>query len=448
MFTGLRLQNFKSWRDTGEIRFAPLTGFFGTNSSGKSSLLQIFLIWKQTSETVDRKTILQIGGSYTDGGSFKDVIFQHNEQNNLKIELNYKWLSPETVWYEEEAISIGDLYKINFSSVIGFNNSIPFLKKMLHTFYLDSQTKASAEIGLIFNEQKQKYEIIPSLKANISIIPYKSYGFFWTKGIEDALNTETEAGTIFVYQDMVIKAFEETFQKTFYLGPLRKHPARTYIWSGGEPQDVGIEGENTVPALMISQIQPERKQVQEKVAYWLKELGLIDHFELKPIAPGRREYEILVQINPESTPVPLTDVGFGVSQILPVLTLCYYVPEESTLILEQPEIHLHPAVQSGLADVFIDVIKNRRLQIILESHSEHLLRRLQRRMAEEKLLPEETALYFTYMEQGESHLQPLEIDDYGNIHNWPKNFFGNELDDMGAMMEAALQRKLRQNGGN
>jgi len=137
----------------------------------------------------------------------------------------------------------------------------------------------------------------------------------------------------------------------------------------------------------------------------------------------------------------LTEVGFGISQILPVLTLCYYVPEGSTIILEQPEIHLHPAVQSGLADVFIDVIKNRKVQIILESYSEHLLYRLQRRMAEEKLVPKDVALYFTHMENGESKLDELKLDEYGNISNWPDNFFGERMDDLVAMAEAAMKRQ-------
>ena len=79
--------------------------------------------------------------------------------------------------------------------------------------------------------------------------------------------------------------------------------------------------------------------------------------------------------------VRLTDVGFGVSQVLPVLILCSYAPEGSILILEHPEAHLHPKVQSELADVLIDVVKNRNVQIILESHSEHLLLRLMRRIA-------------------------------------------------------------------
>jgi predicted ATPase len=178
------------------------------------------------------------------------------------------------------------------------------------------------------------------------------------------------------------------------------------------------------------------------VAYWLKELGLIHSFSLKPIAENRKDYEVRVKRSSRSAEVLITDVGFGVSQVLPVLVLCYYAPEGSTLILEQPEIHLHPAVQSGLADIFIDAINTRSIQIILESHSEHLLRRLQRRIAEEQLIPDQTALYFTTMaEDGTSHLQQLELDLFGNIRNWPQDFFGDAMGDAVEMTNAQLNRR-------
>jgi len=109
--------------------------------------------------------------------------------------------------------------------------------------------------------------------------------------------------------------------------------------------------------------------------------------------------------------------------------------------LEQPEIHLHPAVQSGLADVLIDAWKKRRVQILLESHSEHLLRRLQRRIADESLKSNDVALYFCETGPKGSKLTSLNIDLFGNISNWPVDFFGDQFAELVATHEKRLQRK-------
>lgn len=167
-------------------------------------------------------------------------------------------------------------------------------------------------------------------------------------------------------------------------------------------------------------------------------------FVIRPIAENRKEYEVRVKQSATSAEVALTDVGFGVSQILPVLALCYYAPEGSTLILEQPEIHLHPSVQAGLADVFIDAIKTRKIQIVVESHSEHLLRRLQLGIAKEKIKEDETALYFVSAQEERSLVERLDLDLFGNITNWPENFFGDEMGDLIAMTEATAIRQARE----
>jgi predicted ATPase len=216
---------------------------------------------------------------------------------------------------------------------------------------------------------------------------------------------------------------------------------------------MGRRGERVVDAMLASQqrgadISPgwkkKRQTLEERVAHWLKELGLIHDFKVEPIAEGNSIYQVRVQKTPSSAQVLITDVGFGVSQILPVLVLCYYVPEGSIILLEQPEIHLHPSVQSGLADVFIDAVKNRNVQIVVESHSEHLLRRLQRRIAEEVMTPSRTALYFCEATETGSHLNELDVDLYGNIRNWPKDFFGDDFGEMAAITRAAMERKKAQ----
>ena len=111
------------------------------------------------------------------------------------------------------------------------------------------------------------------------------------------------------------------------------------------------------------------------------------------------------------------------------------------MILEQPEIHLHPAAQAGLADVFVDAWKRRKVQVIVESHSEHLLRRLQRRIAEEEIPQEDVGLFFCSPGDEASKLEELQVDQFGNIANWPKDFFGDQFGEIASMSEAALKRR-------
>jgi predicted ATPase len=116
--------------------------------------------------------------------------------------------------------------------------------------------------------------------------------------------------------------------------------------------------------------------------------------------------------------------------------------------LEHPELHLHPSAQAGLADLFIEAIRSREdgtdrsIQLLIESHSEHFLRRLQRRIAEGVLKSEEAALYFCTPGSEGSKIAKLEVDENGNITNWPIHFFGDEIGDLAAMAEAALERQV------
>ena len=91
--------------------------------------------------------------------------------------------------------------------------------------------------------------------------------------------------------------------------------------------------------------------------------------------------------------------------------------------------------------MFIDAVKNRNIQIILESHSEHLLRRFQHRIAEESLKPKDTALYFCEIDKGGSSLTTLDVNQFGDIENWPKDFFGDEFGEIAAISRAVTQRK-------
>ena len=201
----------------------------------------------------------------------------------------------------------------------------------------------------------------------------------------------------------------------------------------------GCGGIKTVDALLSSRVlqlktsdKEDAVPIEEQISKWLHGDGtcpLPFSLDLSPNGDGR-DYEVRIKKDSVSPEVTLVDMGYGLSQFLPVLVLCYYAPEGSTLILEQPGIHLHPKVQSQLADLLIEVVTERNLQILVESHSEHLLNRLQRRIAEEKMAVDKTALYFCRNNSGVSACERLEVDEFGNITNWPENFFGNEMGDL------------------
>jgi predicted ATPase len=111
--------------------------------------------------------------------------------------------------------------------------------------------------------------------------------------------------------------------------------------------------------------------------------------------------------------------------------------------LEQPEIHLHPAAQSALGDALLAAVDDNDIQLLVETHSEHLLHRIQRRIAEGQITESEVALYFIETRDGRSEIHALKIDKYGNILNWPHDFFGDEMGDLAAMTEAAAERRSR-----
>ncbi len=458
MITELRLCNFKSWRETGHVRLAPITALFGTNSSGKTSLLQALLMLKQTVESPDRARVLNLGGdvrSPVDLGSFRDVLFRHNLK--LPLEFEISWDGTRTYWDGGiERLLLPGRRMSGFSARLHW---LPGQGKSLGRAVVDRMTyfQDGDELGMQRAKDGRKgYDLFasepqpdPLLGDNEGMAtlppPAKFYGF------PDLLRAQYPwLSDNASWQEL---QFESLFSRLYYLGPLREDARRVYRWTGSQPSDVGRRGEFAVDALLASRewagSDPSERRgrsadLEAHVAESLKTLGLIHSFEVSPLAGASNLFQVWVRRSAKGSKVLLTDVGFGVSQVLPVVTLCHYVPEGSTVIFEQPEIHLHPSAQSELGSVLTDVAKTRKLQIVIESHSEHLLRRIQRRIAEETFEAQDAALYFCSLkENGESRLTALRLDEFGNISNWPEHFFGDEFGEIAATAQAALARKRR-----
>jgi predicted ATPase len=446
MLTNLQIKNFKSWKDTGPVRLAPITGFFGSNSSGKTSLLQFLLALKQTVESTDRSQVFNLGDERTlvDLGTFYDVIYRHDPSKSLEFDFQWKLPAPTTITELEK-----DFAEIAFHASMQHTQSNGQTGKLLVTQF--EYSAGEHHFGLRRGAQKAEYKLHSdpyTAKRQPGRVwelpaPVRFYGF---------------PDEVFAYYQNVsfLSEFalqlEKLFSRMYYLGPLREYPHRSYKWSGEVVRDVGQRGGLAVPALLASRDSKKvihrgrghhNQTVEECVAKWLKDMGLIHSFRLQPIGENSKDYELRVQKTSHSAEVLITDVGFGVSQILPVLVLCYYVPENSILVFEQPEIHLHPAVQYLLADVLIDAVNTRNVQIIIESHSEYLLTRLQRRIAENQFAAADSALYFTEFRYDQSVLNALDVTLFGDITNWPKDFFGDQLGEAAARTLAGIERQTR-----
>ncbi len=451
MFTKLQIKNFKVWEDTGHLRLAPLTVLFGTNSSGKSSLGHLLLALKQTVTSSDTKRTLFLGdrNSLIDLGTFEDAIHTHQEDRQLEFDLAWSLPQPITLpGFTLDEPQSGD--ELALHVVIEAPHGQPRVRSMAYQLNLKDLVLLDAKLTRQENgKYKLESDTHPFTRKQMRAWPLPAPLKFYRFPSETSMYYQD----VDILDDLALET-EKQFRRFFHLGPLREHPQRNYEWSGDNPEDVGARGEKVISALLAAQTRKLSRGYKLRsdpfpvfIAKWLNELGLINSFEVKPIAKGRKEYEVLIQVWSGGSPVRITDVGFGVSQVLPAIVQAFYAPPHSTVLMEQPEIHLHPQVQANLADLFLTAIQaredgaDRNVQLIIESHSEHFLNRLMRRVAEEKVKPEQIAIYFCEsLASGRAKITPLQVDLYGNIANWPENFFGDEMADIAGRTAAAAER--------
>jgi predicted ATPase len=450
MLTELQIKNFKAWQDTGAVRLAPLTVIFGTNSSGKSSLGHLLIALKQTVQLADRKRALHLGdeNSLIDLGTFSDCVYGHDLSRAIEFSLRWKLPTPVTVRnvFEPREFFRGDELKLT-STLRADRSEQPQIAQFKYQLFdqeeevLDvdhSRTKVESRPLKLVRAVGRSWPVEPPEKfyrfADRTLLRYQNADFL----ADFALRTE------------------KMLEQLHFLGPLRKPARRVYQWSGDSPPNVGAQGEYAIPALLAAAAQDRKlnrgyrqrvSRFDEFIARWLTDLGIIHSFTVRPVARGRKEYEVLVKTHASAHEVRLTDVGFGVSQVLPALVQAFYAPPGSTVWMEQPEIHLHPSAQSNLADVFIAAIgayennSPRNTQLIVETHSEHFLTRLQRRVAEQALSEQDVAIYFVDRRGAGAEMEELQLNMFGDIENWPPNFFGDEMGEIAARTVAAMERR-------
>jgi predicted ATPase len=462
MLQRLNFTSFKGWREA-DLRFGKITGIFGPNSSGKSSLIQFLLLLKQTKDATDRALTLELGGPLASFGTYGDLIFRHAQTNHLQWLFSFEMDQPLTIHNATSKRSEQLLSEkvIRVRAEVDSKNGAPRSRLLTYTignlrFALRLRRGEETAFDLRHEVVRASNRPFPLVQKNFRFIrqpgrawrlpgPVKSYAF------PDQVRTYYQNAA---FLSDLERAYEQQLDNIFYLGPLRVPSRRDYVWARSRPNDVGPSGGATLEAILAATAAKEKQNLrhkgkmlpfQEVIAHWLREMDLLHSFTLEEVGKDTNIYRAKVKVSAGSPEVFLTDVGVGISQVLPVITLLHYVPEGATVLLEQPEIHLHPSAQAALADLIVSVSQRRNVQVVVESHSEHLILRLQRRIAEEKIASSDVKLYFATAKKGESKLEELELDLLGNILNWPKNFMGDAFGETAAAEISRIKRAQKEN---
>jgi predicted ATPase len=245
-----------------------------------------------------------------------------------------------------------------------------------------------------------------------------------------------------------------------YLGPLRDSPKPLYpLAPAADPHYVGLRGEHTasilelhknkkiryIPSAHFQDSVIDRKTItrtlEAAVIDWLQYLGVAD--SVKSRDQGKLGHELKVGLSNSDSTYDLTHVGVGVSQVLPILVMCLLADMDSTLVFEQPELHLHPKVQTLLGDFFLSMALCNK-QCIVETHSEYFIDRLRFRIAAaspDKDLNSQTKIYFVEKPSQDSSFREVVINEYGAISDWPEGFFDQSQQQAEEILRAAAMKR-------
>ncbi|ABI60194.1 AAA family ATPase [Nitrosomonas eutropha] len=427
MFTSLRLINFKAWEDTGTIALKPVTVLLGTNSSGKSSLIQSLLLLKQTVQSPDRSVHLNLGGDETNDlfnfGSFDDVL-KRGTQSPREFSITFAFEA-----YEQSRVNEGRFSCSYRQTAVGAAAIQELaLSTGAHRFRAVRKEKENYAI-FIADETR------PCAKDK-NLAPERSIAL-----PAEAIATLGSNGAIAEDLSLVIR---RELENICYLGPFRRKPERDYVWNKTTPGQIESDGHRTIDVLLSGALSKDGKQneILDGISYWLARMKVAEKLTIKQLGRSSR-YEIIV--HKDGIAANLRDVGIGIPLILPVLTAGYFAPPGSTVILEEPEVHLHPLAQSVLAEFFVRLSRSRHIQFIVETHSEHLFRRMQTLIARKETSAEQIAMLFVERVADNAILRKLKVDEFGRVNNWPQHFFGDALGETREQARLMLARQQEQN---
>ena len=469
----LRLNGFKAFEDTGTLEIKPINVLAGPNSGGKSSILQSLLLLKQTLEGPP-EIDLNIDGRYLQYSRFNELTFGKPNLSRCRVGFTFdvetsfppgmfQHIYPEDLHCGEDGAV---LLRSNIELTFRYKRRNEGPAVALDTFQVSSRVSETSEAQIRGELRNYNYHVtrkgdnlaLPEGFSNNRIKTVAGRHFMphflvFERGDENPHSLHIPLNPMFTWPFRELQ--EEIEDNLKYLGPLRERPQRAYLHSGNPTIEMGDSGEYAAQILWLEQdrkvkylpkLGNELREVtlMEAVNDAFIQLGLLQPLDVK--SEKAIMYQILFQLGgpKRKEAVTIADVGFGVSQLLPILVLGLRADDSSLLLLEQPEIHLHPRLQANLAD-FLLTLADQGQRLIVETHSDHFINRLRRRIAEDPTdeLRKKVNILFVRppIEGGGATIDPLQVDQFGVIENWPPGFLPEASEEAEAILLAGLSKR-------
>ena len=409
----LHVGNFRGLSEQQEIEIRPITLFIGANSSGKSSCIHALACLAQTLKLPNNTRPISLDDefAYVHLGRFIEVIHSKSYSDSISLGINL----PEA----DYTVFSGDqMHAQIVKGEVSARYTFGCTKRTQDTF-LRAATVDIGDQSYSAKKTLKGYEVTHQ-NSKISRIGALKSGFIFddltTFRPEDAENWKSIYNFFPLSQAQT--AIQEHLRSTIYLGPFRQAPIRRYPTRGANPIEVGAQGEATITLLANEIVQSQSRPHLSQISTWLAQLGLATKISVSRVG-GSDLFDVSLTLK-DGKKFPIADLGYGLSQVLPVLTQCSFAAPGSTLLFEQPELHLHSLAARPLAKVFIETAKSKNIRIVAETHSSDLFGQFVREIREKTLPLEDFIAYRVARKNDRSVLTKIEIDpnDFDVFTRW------------------------------
>ncbi len=401
----LTISNFKGIAEKSTFEIKPITLFIGPNSSGKSSCIHALAALAQTVKIPNSKLPIVLDDEYAQFhlGRFIEVIHSKSYSDSIEIGISLN-KAKRSVKHSPERIIISPDDEIH--ALYSFKST-----KRTQDISMEKAEFNAGSKAITFRKTKDVYSIRLDSKTISPKGEHQSgLKLHFPPFTED--DSREEVFDAFLLNESITKIITDQLRKTLYLGPFRQPPRRRYPTRGSAPLEVGAEGESAITMLANEYVQSKARQHIKEISGWMTELGLGKKVDVSRVSNSDL-FDVQITLN-DGACLPIADLGYGLSQILPVLVQCSFAERGSILLFEQPELHLHHGAARKLATVLAKVAKQKDLRIVSETHSEDLFLQTLKELNKGNLKLEDLVAYEVSRIDGKSKFKKIEITQDGD----------------------------------